>query len=215
MISSRLSQYFDQRGLRYEVSEHRFSRSSAQTARVAHVPPRLVAKSVILEDDDGFVMAVIPADRYVMVGRLASLLGRRELHLSDENRIAAVFGDCDRGAVPPVGMAWGIRKRSSTKSWRGMRSSHLEGGDHRRLLRMPGEQFARAGCARRGMVVSASRPRTRPARERASPFRRRCPGSISLDHGVVVAREVQRSRVAAPMARRGAAGADWRESARP
>jgi Ala-tRNA(Pro) deacylase len=54
------------------------------------------------------IMAVIPADRCVMVGYLANMLGRRELHLSDENRIAAVFVDCDRGAVPPVGMAWGI-----------------------------------------------------------------------------------------------------------
>ena len=122
MISSRLSQYFDQLGLQYEVTEHRLSRSSAQTARVAHVPPRLVAKSVILEDGDGFVMAVIPADRYVMVGRVATLLGRHELHLSDEDRIAAVFGDCDRGAVPPVGMAW-ASKRWSTKSWCGTRSS--------------------------------------------------------------------------------------------
>jgi len=141
VISSRLAQYFDQRGLQYEVSEHRLSRNSAQTARVAHVPPRLVAKSVILEDDDGFVMAVIPANRCVMLGHLASLLGRRQLHLSDENRIAAVFGDCDRGAVPPVGMAWGI-ETVVDEELEGHEVVYLEGGDHRRLLRMPGEQFA-------------------------------------------------------------------------
>ncbi|HEU5294511.1 MAG TPA: YbaK/EbsC family protein [Burkholderiaceae bacterium] len=140
MISSRLSQYFDQLGLQYEVTEHRLSRSSAQTARVAHVPPRLVAKSVILEDDGGFIMAVIPADRYVMVGRLASLLGRHDLHLSDENRIAAVFGDCDRGAVPPVGMAWGI-ETVVDDDLVGHEVVYLEGGDHRRLLRMPGAEF--------------------------------------------------------------------------
>ena len=141
MISSRLSQYFEQLGVRYEVTEHRLSRSSAQTARVAHVPPRLVAKSVILEDDGGFIMAVIPADRYVMVGRLASLLGRHDLHLSDENRIAVVFGDCDRGAVPPVGMAWGI-ETVVDDDLVGHEVVYLEGGDHRRLLRMPGAQFA-------------------------------------------------------------------------
>ena len=141
MISTRLTQYFAQRGVRYEVSEHRLSHCSAQTARVAHVPPRLVAKSVILEDDDGIVMAVIPADCYVMVGRLASLLGRRELHLADENRIAAVFGDCDRGAVPPVGMAWGIETVVDEELAR-RDVVYLEGGDHRRLLKMPAEQFA-------------------------------------------------------------------------
>jgi len=141
MISSRLSQYFSQRGVQYEVSEHRLSRSSAQTARVAHVPPRLVAKSVILEDDGGFVMAVIPADRCVRVGHLANLLGRHELHLSDESRIAAVFGDCDRGAVPPVGMAWGI-ETVVDEALEGHEVVYLEGGDHRRLLKMLGEQFA-------------------------------------------------------------------------
>jgi Ala-tRNA(Pro) deacylase len=141
MISSRLSQYFDQRGVQYEVSEHRLSHCSAQTARVAHVSPRQVAKSVILEDDGGFVMAVIPADRYVMVGRLATLLGRHKLHLSDENRIATVFGDCDRGAVPPVGMAWGV-ETVVDEDLEGHEVVYLEGGDHRRLLRMPGAQFA-------------------------------------------------------------------------
>ena len=152
MLSSRLSQYFEQLGLQYEVTEHRLSRSSAQTARVAHVPPRLVAKSVILEDDGGFVMAVIPADRYVMVGRVASLLGRHDLHLSDENRIAAVFVDCDRGAVPPVGMAWGI-ETVVDEELEGHEVVYLEGGDHRRLLRMPGQQFAQLmRVARRGRI---------------------------------------------------------------
>lgn len=141
MLSTRLSQYFAQLGVQYEVSEHRLSNCSAQTARVAHVPPRLVAKSVILEDDDGIVMAVIPADRYVMVGRLASLLGRRALHLADENRIAAVFGDCDRGAVPPVGMAWGI-ETVVDEELAGHEVVYFEGGDHRRLLKMPAGQFA-------------------------------------------------------------------------
>ena len=141
MISSRLSQYFDQRGVHYEVTEHRWSRSSAQTARLAHVPPQLVAKSVILEDDAGIVMAVIPADRYVMIGRLSGLLGRHALHLSDEDRIAEVFGDCDRGAVPPVGMAWGIETVVDDEL-EGREVVYLEGGDHRRLLSMPGGSFS-------------------------------------------------------------------------
>ena len=139
-ISARLSQYFDQRGLRYEVSEHSWSRSSAETARLAHVLPQLIAKSVILEDDAGFVMAVIPADKYVMLGRLGNLLGRHELRLSEESRIATVFGDCDRGAVPPVGMAWGI-ETVVDEELEGHDFVYLEGGDHQRLLRMSGDQF--------------------------------------------------------------------------
>ena len=139
-IPARLSQYLEQHEVHFEVSEHRWSRSSAQTARLAHVSPRSIAKSVILEDDAGLVMAVVPADKYVMVGRLAQLLNRRELHMSDEQRIAAVFADCDRGAVPPVGMAWGI-ETVVDEELESHDPVYLEGGDNQRLLRMSREQF--------------------------------------------------------------------------
>ncbi|UUZ70025.1 YbaK/EbsC family protein [Polaromonas sp. P2-4] len=107
-IPSRLSSYLQQRGTRYEIHAHEHSHSSSETARAAQVLPHQLAKSVIVEDDSGFVMAVVPADKTVMLGHLSLLLGRKELRLSDESRIALLFDDCDRGAVPPVGMAWGI-----------------------------------------------------------------------------------------------------------
>jgi prolyl-tRNA editing enzyme YbaK/EbsC (Cys-tRNA(Pro) deacylase) len=47
-IPSRLSSYLDQRGARYEICAHEPSRSSAETARAAHVLPHQLAKSVIL-----------------------------------------------------------------------------------------------------------------------------------------------------------------------
>ena len=117
-IPSRLSNYLDQRGARYETCVHKPSRTSAETARVAQVLPHQLAKSVIVEDDEGCVMAVVPADKTVMLGHPCRLLGRKELRLSDETRIAILFEDCDRGAVPPVGMAWGALRPSSTASSR-------------------------------------------------------------------------------------------------
>lgn len=139
-MPSRLSSYLFHRGTRYEVCVHRHSRSSAETARSAHVSPHQLAKPVILEDDTGCLMAVIPADRTVMLGRLAQLLGRRELHLADERRIVALFDDCDRGAVPPVGMAWGI-ETIVDEELDGNEVLYLEGGDHEWLLRLTNEQF--------------------------------------------------------------------------
>ena len=115
-IPSRLSSYLDQRGARYETCVHKPSRTSAETARAAQVLPHQLAKSVILEDDAGCVMAVVPADKTVMLGHLSRLLGRKELRLSDETRIAILFEDCDRGAVPPVGMAGASRPSSTTSS---------------------------------------------------------------------------------------------------
>lgn len=139
-IPSRLSSYLDERGARYEIHTHQPSRSSAETARTAQVLPHQLAKSVILEDDTGYVMAVIPADKTVMLGHLSQLLGRKELRLSDENRIASMFLDCDLGAVPPVGMAWGMETIVDDE----LEASdvvYMEGGDHERLLRMSHDQF--------------------------------------------------------------------------
>jgi Ala-tRNA(Pro) deacylase len=139
-IPSHLSSYLDQRGTQYDIWTHEHSRSSAETARTAHVPPSQLAKSVILQDDEGCVMAVLPADRVLMVGEFSRLAGRYRLRLADEDRIASLFQDCERGAVPPVGMAWGIPTLVDDE----LESSevvYMEVGDHEHLLRMSQDQF--------------------------------------------------------------------------
>lgn len=140
-IPSRLSSYLDQRGVRYEICVHDHSRSSAETARTAHVLPNQLAKSVIVEDDAGCVMAVVPADKTVMLGQLSRMLGRKELRLSDENRIAMLFDDCDPGAVPPIGAAWGIETIVVDDELEANDVVYMESGDHEHLLRMSREQF--------------------------------------------------------------------------
>ena len=139
-IPSRLSSYLAQRGAHYAVSAHAPSRSSAETARAAQVLPHQLAKSVILEDDTGCLMAVVPADKTVMLGHLAQMLGRTELRLSDESHIALLFEDCDRGAVPPVGMAWGLETIVDDEL-EAKEVVYMESGDHERLLQMSHEQF--------------------------------------------------------------------------
>lgn len=154
-IPERLTRYLAQRGSRYEVRAHEHSRTSAQTARTAHVLPEQLAKSVILEDAAGCVMAVVPAGHKVMVGELARLLGRKELHLSDEDGLAMLFDGCEPGAVPPVGMAWGVETVVDDALDRNA-VVYLEGGDHECLLQMSGEHFrALMGGQRHGHFCKA------------------------------------------------------------
>jgi Ala-tRNA(Pro) deacylase len=139
-MSPRLSSYLEQCGARYELCAHDHSRTSVQTARLAHIPEHQLAKSVILEDDAGFVMAVVPADSRVRIGALAQMLGRHDLHLADERRIAQVFKDCEVGAVPALGMAWGVETIVDDEL-RENAEVYIEAGDHEHLLRMSDEQF--------------------------------------------------------------------------
>ena len=139
-ISSLLASYLDQQGARFDVCAHPHSRTSVQTARVAHVPLHQIAKPVIVEDDAGCVMAIVPADRMVKLGQLARLLERKHLHLADEDRIAELFTDCDRGAVPGLGMAWGIETVVDNEL-EASEVVYIEGGDHECLLRLSHDQF--------------------------------------------------------------------------
>lgn len=139
-MPARLSNYLQRSGVHYDVMSHFHSHSSLETARAAHVPSRQLAKSVVLEDDDGCVMAVLPADARVNVGTIARLLGRSELHLSDEQRLCELFPDCDRGAVPAVGMAWGM-DTIVDESLDEIDELYIEAGDHDMLIRMSQPQF--------------------------------------------------------------------------
>lgn len=60
--------------MHYGVCAHQRSRTSAQTARTANVAPHELAKSVIVEDDAGCAMAVLPADREIGLGELSRMV---------------------------------------------------------------------------------------------------------------------------------------------
>jgi len=140
-IPTRLSSYLDQCGARYELCLHEHSRSSPETARCAHITPHQLAKSVVVEDESGArIVAVVPGDKSVQLGALSRLLDRRHLRLSDEACIASLFEDCDRGAVPALGMAWGVETVVDDELETND-TVYIEAGDHEHLLRLSRQQF--------------------------------------------------------------------------
>ena len=149
-IPERLTHYLDEQGLHYQVHTHEHSHTSAESARMAHIMLQQLAKPVLLEDDNGCVMAVVPGDHTVRVSELARMLGRPRLHLSEEAQISTLFPDCERGAMPPVGMAWGVETIVDDALSAGD-SIYLEGGDHETLLQLSADEFdTLASRARRG-----------------------------------------------------------------
>ena len=154
-IPERLSNFLAESAAEYEVVEHRHSACSAGSARTAGVPQHRLAKAVVVEDDDGCLVALVPADRSVQLGRLAQLLGRSHLHLADEAQLATLFAGCEAGAVPGLGMAWGVPTVVDDEL-QACDPVYLECGDHERLLRLSHEQFnALLGSAPHGTIGGA------------------------------------------------------------
>jgi Ala-tRNA(Pro) deacylase len=137
--ASRLEQYMTQRGIHYDVMLHPRSHSSMETAELAHVPGDRLAKSVILEDDEGYVMAVLPSTHRVEIGKLSRELNRK-LGLATESELMTLFADCETGAIPPVGLAYGMM----TVVDEGLTEQaeiYFEAGDHENLIRMNRDEF--------------------------------------------------------------------------
>jgi Ala-tRNA(Pro) deacylase len=138
-IAHTLEDYMVRQGIHYDVVMHPHTRSSMETAEAAHIPGDALAKAVILEDDDGYLMAVVPATHHIMLGRLGKQL-QRSLRLATERDIAPIFDDCIKGAIPPLGMLYGLRTVVDD-ALAEESDLYFESGNHEELIHLDGGEF--------------------------------------------------------------------------
>ena len=103
---------------------------------------RAVAKAVLLHAPTGFLLVVVPATRHVDLDRFPAA------RLATEDEIAAVFRDCEYGAVSPFGNLYGLPtyldEGFTPETW-----ITVEAGSHSDAVRLSAGDFARlAGCER-------------------------------------------------------------------
>ena len=138
-IAIKVQEFLTQHGVAFDIVPHAHSHTSMEAAQFARIPGDRVVKSVILEDDDGFVMAVLPSTRHVMLGVVSKAM-KRKLHLASENELPALFDDCDLGAVPPLGPVYGVGTIIDD-SIREQPDVYFEAGDHENLIHMTRREF--------------------------------------------------------------------------
>ena len=140
-IASKLDNYLQQREVEYQVVTHQHSEHSMETAEKAHVHGDALAKGVLVKDDDGYLLVVLPADYHIELESLRKLLGQ-EVAMVGEATLEESFSDCELGAVPPIGMAYGVKTIWDPKSSLGKQGEiFFEAGDHQSLVQMSGVQF--------------------------------------------------------------------------
>jgi len=134
-VQTRLSEA----GVEYEIIEHPRTSNSTHTAEAAHVPGASLAKSVVLEDGEKYLLAVVPATHSVDLGALHRRFGH-VIGLASEEQIARLFADCEPGAVPPFGEVYGI-ETILDEAFVDAEEVYFEGGDHRALVHVNGSDF--------------------------------------------------------------------------
>lgn len=126
-------------GIHYDVIQHPSTTDSMHTAEAAHIPGNQLAKSVILQDESGFLMAVVPATHRVEFGALRRQLDRR-LGLATEQELAGLFTDCQPGAIPPLGTSYGM-ETVLDESLAECEDIYFEAGDHLNVVHVAGKDF--------------------------------------------------------------------------
>lgn len=140
-ISPKLRTYMDRCGVRFDEIAHEPTLQAARTAEAAHVSGRRVAKGVLVRAGDEYMMAVAPSSRRIDFDRLQSWLGR-DVQLAAEADSVSLFPDCELGAMPPIGAAFGLETILDDDMLKS-EDIYFEGGDHRTLVHVDAVNWRR------------------------------------------------------------------------
>ncbi len=138
-IAKTLEAHLAAHSIDYQLILHPHTESSMATAATSHVAGDQLAKAVIVKDGDDYLMIVVPSDYHVHLGVLHKKLGRN-VGLATEAELASLFPDCEEGALPPVGEAYGLRSMVE-KDLLAQPEVFFEAGDHEHLVKVGGPDF--------------------------------------------------------------------------
>jgi len=138
-IAMSLQEFLKDNDIGFDVVPHSYTTSSMSTAEAARISGEAIAKSVILEDEKGYVMAVIPATHHVEIGVLSEQMNRH-LGLATEPELGRIFNDCVPGAIPPLGTSYGMDV-AYDDCLNDCTEVYFEAGDHTEMIHIKGEDF--------------------------------------------------------------------------
>jgi Ala-tRNA(Pro) deacylase len=138
-IALTLKSFLREHHVDYDVVAHPRTLTSMETAAEAHVPGDRLIKCVVIEDDQGYLMVALPSTHRLDLGQLHRQL-QRNLGLATESELVGLFKDCEIGAIPPIGPAYGI-EIVVDDSLLQENDVYFEAGDHEELIHVSGKQF--------------------------------------------------------------------------
>lgn len=144
-IAPNLRNYLRRCGTAYDEIPHARTFTTSDAAHAAHISGNHVAKGVMLKAGNDYILAVLPASRKIGMARLRDKLGR-DVRLLSEAEAAMSFPDCEFGAIPPVGAAYGLEVVVDDEIVDDMDDDDeifFEGGDHRTLIAIDAADWRR------------------------------------------------------------------------
>lgn len=136
-----VTNYLLRQGIASERIEHPHTDSLQQAALSCNVAMEKVARALLLGDEQGVVLAVLPLSHIINFTDLYTL-AQRKLEPVERSAAHYVFPGCDTGSIPPLAAPFGI-EAIIDEALLDEDSIYIEPGNHGLLLMLRGEDFAR------------------------------------------------------------------------
>jgi Ala-tRNA(Pro) deacylase len=102
-LKKRLKDFLDQNHVKYVTMIHSKAYTAQEIAAVLHVPGKMFAKTVILKEDEKYLMAVLPATHRINMDLFKQVSHTHHPELASEEEFESLFPKCEIGAMPPFG----------------------------------------------------------------------------------------------------------------
>ena len=142
MPVKKLKEFLDKEKIKYVSIVHSPAYTAQEVAASAHITGRELAKTVIVQLDGEMAMAVLPANRKIVLQDLREVTGSDQVKFVAEEDFKKKFPDCETGAMPPFGNLYGMDV-VVTDSLRENPEIAFNGGSHSELIRMLYKDFER------------------------------------------------------------------------
>ena len=137
-----LKQFFDKEKIKYVSIVHSTAYTAQEVAASAHITGKELAKTVIVQSDGKMAMAVLPANRKIVLQDLREVTGSDEVKFASEDEFKEKFQDCETGAMPPFGNLYGMEVYAAA-SLADNDEIAFNAGSHTEVIKMAYKDFER------------------------------------------------------------------------
>ena len=142
MPVKKLKEFLDREKIKYVSIVHSPAYTAQEVAASAHITGKELAKTVIVELDGQMAMAVLPANRKIVLQDLREVTGSDNVKFASEESFEQKFPDCETGAMPPFGNLYGMEVYAA-ESLGENEEIAFNAGSHTEAMRLAYKDFER------------------------------------------------------------------------
>lgn len=135
MVVQRLLNFLEHNHTEFFTVRHKAAYTALSSAKSAHIKSSDMVKSVLLNLDGIYTLAVLPSTSKIDFKKIKEITGSQMAALAEEEELENLFPDCTTGAIPPLGNLYFIPVITDSKIIE-KKDIFFEAGSHREIMKI-------------------------------------------------------------------------------